>query len=75
MLVWDVKSGSKQKMQLGWNIQPDISEIFGFYPDLFLQKSGGVFTFPCFLYICFSGFSPHKLLYEEKTTYQNFRIF
>ena len=72
-------------------------DISGFYPDLFLQKSGGgVFTVPCFLYafecigyplygvyygaykianFCFFGFSPHKLLYKEKTTYQNFRIF
>ena len=34
-----------QNIQLDRNIQLDISEIFGFYPDLFLQKSGGVFTF------------------------------
>ena len=33
----------KQKMQLDQNMQLDISEILGFYPDLFLQKSGGVF--------------------------------
>ena len=35
----------------------------------------GAYKIANFLYICFFGFSPHKHLYEEKTRYQNFRIF
>ena len=62
MLVWDVKSGSKQKMQLGWNIQPDISEIFGFYPDLFLQKSGGYSLFHAFYISAFPAFTTQAFI-------------
>ena len=45
MLVVEVVVCNVSCSPLDRNIQLDISEIFGFYPDLFLQKSEGVFTF------------------------------
>ena len=65
------------------------ANLYGMFPKLSSKALIGVFNYgfirrigiteriklPTFIFICFFGFSPHNLLSEEKTTYQNFHIF